>query len=66
MRRSLLLLPSCLVVALLAGCGQKGPLVLPPAPPKPASASSTVKPNPLKPQVTAPAFSSTAPATDQY
>jgi predicted small lipoprotein YifL len=66
MRRSLLLLPSCLVAVLLAGCGQKGPLVLPPAPAKPASASSTVKPSPVKPRVTAPAFSSTVPATDQH
>ncbi|MGH8160360.1 MAG: LPS translocon maturation chaperone LptM [Rhodanobacter sp.] len=66
MHRSLLLLPLCLVAALLAGCGQKGPLVMPPAPVKPASASSTVKPDTVKPQVTAPAFSSTAPATDQY
>lgn len=43
MHRSLLLLSLCLVVAMLAGCGQKGPLVLPPT--KPASASSTAKPH---------------------
>jgi predicted small lipoprotein YifL len=42
MRRSLLLLPFCLVVALLAGCGNKGPLTLPPT--KPAAASVPVKP----------------------
>ena len=36
MHRSLLLLPFCLVVALLAGCGNKGPLTLPPT--KPAAA----------------------------
>ena len=29
MRRSIHLLPLCLVVAMLAGCGQKGPLFLP-------------------------------------
>lgn len=44
MRRSLLLLPLALVVvALLAGCGNKGPLVLPPArtapPPTPAASA---------------------------
>jgi predicted small lipoprotein YifL len=37
-----LLLPFCLVVAVLAGCGQKGPLTLPPT--KPAAASTTAKP----------------------
>jgi predicted small lipoprotein YifL len=41
MHRSLLLLSSCLVVALLAGCGNKGPLVLPT---QPAAASTTAKP----------------------
>lgn len=56
MHRSVLLL--CLVVALLAGCGQKGPLVLPPA--KPTTASSTAKP-----KVPAPASSSTAPTHQQ-
>ncbi|MFC5438293.1 lipoprotein [Rhodanobacter umsongensis] len=42
MRRSLLLLPLCLVVATLAGCGNKGPLTLPPARPAavPAPAQS--------------------------
>lgn len=33
MRRSLLLLPFVVVAALLAGCGNKGPLVLPPTKP---------------------------------
>jgi predicted small lipoprotein YifL len=58
MRRSLLLLPSCLVVALLAGCGNKGPLVLPT---QPAAASTTAKP-------AAPAVPATAedPAGDQH
>jgi predicted small lipoprotein YifL len=43
---SLLLVSFCLVAGTLAGCGQKGPLYLPPATkkPVPASASSTVKP----------------------
>ncbi|OOG49851.1 lipoprotein [Rhodanobacter sp. C01] len=58
-RTALLLL--CLVVALLAGCGQKGPLVLPPT--KPATASSTAKP-PVPAPV--PATSSTAPTNEQH
>jgi len=41
MRRSFLLLPFCLALAALAGCGNKGPLVLPS---QPAAASTTVKP----------------------
>ena len=41
MRRTLLLLPLCLVVASLTGCGQKGPLVMPA---RPAAASSTIAP----------------------
>ncbi|KZC16723.1 sugar transporter [Rhodanobacter sp. FW510-R12] len=41
MRRSLLLLPFCLAIATLAGCGNKGPLVLPT---QPAAASTTAKP----------------------
>jgi predicted small lipoprotein YifL len=52
MRRSLLLLPFCLVVAMLAGCGNKGPLTLPPtkpattvpAPATPATAASSAVP----------------------
>ncbi|OOG60481.1 sugar transporter [Rhodanobacter sp. B05] len=39
MRRSLLLLPLSLVVAVLAGCGNKGPLVLPPPRPVPAASA---------------------------
>lgn len=58
MRRSLLLLPSCLVVALLAGCGNKGPLTLPPT--RPAAASSTLPPVPP-----APATSSALPVESQ-
>lgn len=58
MRRTLLLLSSCLAVALLAGCGNKGPLVLPT---QPAAASTTAKP-------AAPAIPATVedPASDQY
>jgi predicted small lipoprotein YifL len=41
MRRPLLLLPLCLAIATLAGCGNKGPLVLPS---EPAASSTTVKP----------------------
>lgn len=59
MRRSLLLLPFCLVVALLAGCGNKGPLTLPPT--KPAAASPPAK-------AAAPATAATVdtPANGQY
>lgn len=39
MRRSLLLLPLCTAFALLAGCGNKGPLYMPKATP-----AATVKP----------------------
>lgn len=58
MRRSLLLLPFCLAVAALAGCGNKGPLVMPP--PRPAAAVSA--PVPAMP---APASSSAMPARHQ-
>jgi len=55
MRRSLLLLPFCLVVALLAGCGNKGPLTLPPT--KPAAPATTPAP--------AVAASSSVPASNE-
>lgn len=42
--RRLILLPLCLVVATLTGCGQKGPLVLPPPKPGVAPAASAVPP----------------------
>ncbi|MEO6926295.1 MAG: lipoprotein [Rhodanobacter sp.] len=58
MRRSLLLLPLALVVALLAGCGNKGPLVLPPTRPVPAAST----PAPVTP---ATASTSAMQATDQ-
>ncbi|MGY3040829.1 putative small lipoprotein YifL [Rhodanobacter sp. TND4EL1] len=41
MSRTLLLLASCLVLALLAGCGNKGPLVMPS---HPAAASTAPTP----------------------
>lgn len=47
MRRSLLLPPLTLVAALLAGCGNKGPLVLPP--PRPAPVASVPAPAPALP-----------------
>jgi predicted small lipoprotein YifL len=44
---SFLLISFCVAAGALAGCGQKGPLYLPPATkPAPAPASSTVKPKP--------------------
>jgi predicted small lipoprotein YifL len=56
MRRSVLMLPLCLVVALLAGCGNKGPLTLPT---KPAAA-------PAQPAAPASAATVAAPADSQY
>ncbi|MHB1059604.1 MAG: LPS translocon maturation chaperone LptM [Rhodanobacter sp.] len=58
MRRPLMLLSFCLAAALLAGCGNKGPLVLPT---QPAAASTTAKP-------AAPAVPATVndPASGQY
>jgi predicted small lipoprotein YifL len=52
MRRSILLLPTCLAFVAIAGCGNKGPLYYP----KPAPPSHPI-PAP------APAHSSTAPAS---
>lgn len=57
MRRSLSLLPLALVIALLAGCGNKGPLV-PPARPTPAASAPA-------PAVPAAATSSAMPTTGQ-
>ncbi|MDQ6646123.1 MAG: lipoprotein [Pseudomonadota bacterium] len=62
MRRSLLLLPLCLVVATLAGCGNKGPLVYPPARPTPAG-STPVQLAPAPLSAPAPAASSEMPGT---
>ncbi|WP_019464766.1 LPS translocon maturation chaperone LptM [Dyella japonica] len=50
MRRSLLLLPLCTAVALLAGCGNKGPLYM-------------AKPTPAGTQPATPAAAPAAPAT---
>ena len=44
MRRSLLLLPLCSALALLAGCGNKGPLYMPKPTPAPAAAPVAPKP----------------------
>lgn len=57
MRRSLLLLPFSFIVAMLAGCGNKGPLVLPPTRPDPASSAPA-------PVLSAPASSGTMPAVE--
>lgn len=68
MRRSILLLSSCLAVAALSGCGQKGPLYLPP-PTKPASASSTARPAPMPQLQTQPnniVPDNQQPTTQQY
>jgi predicted small lipoprotein YifL len=64
MRRLILLLPLCLVLATLAGCGNKGPLV--PAPPKPQPAkASTVAPPAVKTAEPAYGGSSAVPASAQ-
>ncbi|WP_266157268.1 LPS translocon maturation chaperone LptM [Dyella silvatica] len=55
MRRSLLLCSLCLVLATLAGCGNKGPLTWPPPKPTPAA-----QPAPAAPAASS---SSSAPAT---
>jgi len=44
MRRSILLLPLCVAVAALSGCGNKGPLFMPP--PKPTPTPTTMPPAP--------------------
>ena len=56
MRRSLLLLPLCTVLALLAGCGNKGPLYMPKATP-----AATVHPAAPKPAAAAPAVAAPVP-----
>ena len=59
MRRSLLLLPLCSVVLLVAGCGNKGPLYLP----KPTPAPATAPVQPAAPAATpAPMAAPAAPA----
>ncbi|HEY2621812.1 MAG TPA: lipoprotein [Dyella sp.] len=56
MRPSLLLLPLCTAFVLLAGCGNKGPLYMPPKA-TPAPAAATVHPT----AAAAPAAGATAP-----
>ncbi|WP_243048438.1 lipoprotein [Dyella sp. RRB7] len=58
MRRSLLLLPLCSVFALLAGCGNKGPLYIPKPTPAPAAAPV----HPAAPAATVTTASPAAPA----
>lgn len=54
MRRSILLPALCIALATLAGCGNKGPLFMPP--PKPTTTTTTTKPAP------APASTAAKPA----
>jgi len=61
MRRPLLL-PLCLAAALLAGCGNKGPLYLPNNPHPPVYVPPQPAPAPAQ-SAPAPAGSSAAPAT---
>ncbi|RDS81480.1 LPS translocon maturation chaperone LptM [Dyella psychrodurans] len=58
MRRSILLLPACLAFAALSGCGNKGPLYLPPPEPRPAPAAAPAH----TASTAAPAHASTAEA----
>jgi predicted small lipoprotein YifL len=63
MRRLILPMSLFLVLAALAGCGNKGPLVPAPPKPQPAKASTTVKPPVVKPSaVTPPAVKPAEPA----
>jgi len=56
MRRSILLLPLCVAIAALSGCGNKGPLFMPPKPTAPAAAKPAPAPAP------APSSTAAAPA----
>jgi predicted small lipoprotein YifL len=58
MCRSNLLLPLCLVAVTLTGCGQKGPLTMPPRPSPASTAAKHAAPAPV-----APAVPATAPTT---
>ncbi|MET3653857.1 LPS translocon maturation chaperone LptM [Dyella japonica] len=80
MRRSLLLLPLCTVFALLAGCGNKGPLYMPKATPAATVHPAAPVAPATKPAVAAPAavrgfvtdmtafdaFIATHPTPDQF
>lgn len=57
MRQPILWLSCCLAAILLAGCGNKGPLYMPP--PAPAKPAAPAKPKPAP----APASTATAPAS---
>jgi|GEM_PF-331540 len=59
MRRSLLLLPLCTAFALLAGCGNKGPLYLP----KPTPAAPVQSAAPVAKPVTQATPAASTPAT---
>ncbi|MBB6187793.1 lipoprotein [Rhodanobacter sp. MP7CTX1] len=67
--RRLILLPLFLVLATLAGCGNKGPLVPAPPKPQPAKAATTANPPVVKPAAkpAEPAYgsSSAVPASAQ-
>jgi predicted small lipoprotein YifL len=70
MRRLILPMSLFLVLAVLAGCGNKGPLVPAPPKPQPAKASTTAKPPVVKPEVVKPSepaygSSSAVPASAQ-
>jgi predicted small lipoprotein YifL len=54
MRRSILLLALCAATAALSGCGNKGPLFMPPPKPTPAQTA--------KPAAPAPSSTAAAPA----
>jgi len=80
MRRSLLLLPLCTVFALLAGCGNKGPLYMPKATPaatvhpaapvapatKPAAAAPAAVHGFVTDMTAFDAFIATHPTPDQF
>jgi predicted small lipoprotein YifL len=77
MRRLHLLLPLCSALALLAGCGNKGPLYMPKPTPAPAAAPVAPAPKPVTPapgavhgfvtDMTAfDAFIATHPTPDQF
>ena len=65
MRRSNLLLPLCLVAVTLAGCGQKGPLTMPPKPGPASMAAKPAVPASVAPAPTTPS-NSNVPDGQQY